>query len=96
MSHFNSLLQRILNWDEHSSSQLHLYGTNMEQWTFVLNSFMRESPKLFLKKSQLIVTSSNDEAEDLSLALQNIQSEVEILIVELFRRRRVFTIAWKY
>ena len=79
MSHFNSLLQRILNWDEHSSSQLHLYGTNMEQWTFVLNSFMRESPKLFLKKSQLIVTSSNDEAEDLSLALQNIQSEVEIL-----------------
>jgi transcription-repair coupling factor (superfamily II helicase) len=69
MSHFNSLLQRIFNWDENSSSQLHIYGTNMEQWAFILNSFLRESPKLFLKKSHLIITSSNDEADELSQAL---------------------------
>ncbi|MDD4976150.1 MAG: transcription-repair coupling factor [Bacteriovorax sp.] len=69
MIHFNSLLQRIFNWDEHSSSQLHIYGTNMEQWAFILNSFLRENPKLFLKKSHLIITSSNDEADELSQAL---------------------------
>lgn len=70
MSHFNSLLQRIFNWDEHSSSQLHIYGVNMEQWAFVLNDFLQENTKLFLKKSHLIITSSNDEAEDLHQALQ--------------------------
>jgi transcription-repair coupling factor (superfamily II helicase) len=72
MSHFNSLLQRIFNWDEHSSSQLHIYGTNMEQWAFILNSFLRESPQLLLKKSHLIITSSNDEADELSQALQGV------------------------
>lgn len=79
MSHFNSLLQKILNWDEHSSSQLHLYGTNMEQWAFMLGSFLRENPQLFLKKSHLIITSSNDEAEDLTQSLQNFQVACEIL-----------------
>lgn len=79
MSHFNSLLQRILNWDEHGSSQLHIYGADQEQWAYILNNFLRESSQTFLKKSHLIVTSSNDEAEDLLQALQNINSEVEIL-----------------
>ena len=79
MSHFNSLLQRILNWDEHSSSQLHLYGTNTEQWTFILNSFLRESAEQYLKKSQIIITSSNDEAEDLAQALQNIYKDITVL-----------------
>jgi transcription-repair coupling factor (superfamily II helicase) len=79
MSHFNSLLQRILNWDEHSSSQLHIYGVNSEQWNFVLNSFLQESAQLFLKKSHLIITSSNDEAEDLAHAFHNLSSAVEIL-----------------
>lgn len=79
MNHFNSLLQKILNWDEHSSSALHIYGSDTEQWSFVLNNFLRESPLLFLKKSHLIVTSSNDEAEDLSQALQGLYSEVTVL-----------------
>ncbi|MBC7540081.1 MAG: transcription-repair coupling factor [Bacteriovorax sp.] len=72
MSHFNSLLQRIFNWDEHGSSQLHIYGTNMEQWAFILNIFLQESPQLLLKKSHLIITSSNDEAEELSQTLQGV------------------------
>jgi transcription-repair coupling factor (superfamily II helicase) len=71
MIHFNSLLQRIFNWDDHSHSQLHIYGTDMDQWAFVLNSFLQESTKLFLKKSHLIITSSNEEAEDLAQALEN-------------------------
>ncbi len=79
MAHFNSLLQKILNWDEHSSSQLHLYGADSEQWAYILTSFLRESPQLFLKKSHLIVTASNDEAEDLTQALQNLQTQCEIL-----------------
>lgn len=70
MSHFNSLLQRIYNWDEHSSSQLHIYGANIEQWAFIANSFLQDSQPKFLKKSHLIITSSNDEADDLSQALQ--------------------------
>ncbi|MGZ3789089.1 MAG: DEAD/DEAH box helicase, partial [Bacteriovorax sp.] len=79
MSHFNSLLQKILNWEEHSSSQLHMYGTSMEQWAFILNSFIRESPQLFLKKNHLLITASSDEAEDLAQALQALDSSVEIL-----------------
>ena len=70
MTHFNSLLQRIFNWDEFSSSALHINGTNVEQWAFILNNFLLENPKLLLKKSHLIITSSNDEAEELSQALQ--------------------------
>lgn len=80
MSHFNSLLQKILNWDEHSLSQMHLHGTNSEQWSFILNGFLQENAKLFLKKSQLIITSTNDEAEDLSLALgPSASDELKIL-----------------
>jgi len=79
MTHFNSLLQKILNWDEHSSSQLHLYGASMEQWGFIVSTFLKESTQLFLKKSHLIITSSNDEAEDLTQALQNLQLDLEVL-----------------
>ena len=81
MSHFNSLLQKILDWDEHASSPLHLYGANSDQWSFIFNSFLRESANLFLKKSQLIITSSNDEAEDFYNSVQlNLQdTKVEVL-----------------
>lgn len=79
MTHFNSLLQKILNWDEHSSSQLHLYGASMEQWAFIISTFFKESPQLFLKKSHLIIASSNDEAEDLTQVLQNLQLDQEVL-----------------
>lgn len=79
MSHFNSLLQRILNWDEHSSSQLHIYGTNIEQWSFILNNFLRENTDYFLKKSHLFVTSSNDDAEELHSALKDLSQAVEVL-----------------
>lgn len=78
MSHFNSLLQKILNWDEFHSSQMHLFGTNLEQWTFILNSFLQENPKLFLKKSQLIITANNDDAEELATALNQAHQGVDI------------------
>ena len=70
MTHFNSLLQKILNWDESVSSPLYLYGANTQQWSFILNSFLNENSKQFLKKSQVIVASSNDEAEEFHASLQ--------------------------
>lgn len=81
MSHFNSLLQKILDWDEHASSPLNLYGANTEQWSFIFNSFLRENTKLFLNKSQLVITSTNDEAEEFfnSLQLAHGNTEVELL-----------------
>lgn len=79
MSHFNSLLQKIINWDDHSSSQLHISGVDIEQWTFILNNFLREGSQFFLKKSHLIITSSNDEAEELAQSLCNLSSSVEVL-----------------
>lgn len=78
MSHFNSLLQKILEWDEHASSPLNLYGATTEQWSFILNTFLRENTKLFLKKSQLIVASTNDEAEDFYNSIQLTESEKDI------------------
>ena len=81
MSHFNSLLQKILDWDEHASSPLNLYGASTEQWSFIFNSFLRENTKLFLDKSQLIITSTNDEAEDFfnSLQLAHGNTDIELL-----------------
>ena len=81
MSHFNSLLQKILDWDEHGSSALNLYGATNEQWAFILNTFLRESAKLFLKKSQLVVASNNDEAEEFynSLQVTSGDNNVEVL-----------------
>ncbi|NOT79293.1 MAG: transcription-repair coupling factor [Bacteriovoracaceae bacterium] len=81
MSHFNSLLQKIINWDENSSSPLNLYGASTDQWSFIFNSFLRENANLFLKKSQLIITSSNDEAEDFYNSLQPVVGSkmVEVL-----------------
>lgn len=81
MSHFNSLLQKILDWDEHHIAPLFLYGANAEQWSFIFNSFLRESAKLFLKKSQLIIAPSNDDAEDFYNSLQLIpgQENIELL-----------------
>lgn len=70
MSHFNSLLQKILDWDIHASSPLHLYGATTEQWGFILNSFLRESAKLSLKKSHLIIAKNNDDAEEFYSAIQ--------------------------
>lgn len=70
MTHFNSLLQKILNWDESGSSPLYLYGANTQQWSFILNTFLNENSKQFLKKSQIIVTASNDEAEEFYASLQ--------------------------
>lgn len=78
MSHFNSLLQKILEWDEHASSPLNLYGATTEQWSFILNTFLRENTKLFLKKSQLIIAPTNDEGEDFFNSLQLAQSENNI------------------
>nr|BDT26554.1 transcription-repair coupling factor [Bacteriovorax sp. HI3] len=78
MSHFNSLLQKVLEWDEHASSPLNLYGATTEQWSFILNTFLRENAKLFLKKSQLIIAPTNDEAEDFFNSLQLAQSENNI------------------
>ena len=78
MSHFNSLLQKILEWDEHASSPLNLYGATTEQWSFILNTFLRENTKLFLKKSHLIIAPTNDEAEDFFNSLQLAQSENSI------------------
>ncbi|MBP9680030.1 MAG: transcription-repair coupling factor [Bacteriovorax sp.] len=79
MSHFNSLLQKILNWDEHSSSQLHLYGASMEQWSFILSNFLKESPQLFLKKSHLVITSSNDEADELTQTLKSLNASCDLI-----------------
>lgn len=81
MSHFNSLLQKILDWDEHSSSPLNLYGATTEQWSFIFNSFLRENTKLFLNKSQVIITTNNDEAEDFynSLQLSEENKDIELL-----------------
>jgi transcription-repair coupling factor (superfamily II helicase) len=81
MSHFNSLLQKILDWDGHASSSLNLYGATTEQWSFILNSFFRESAKLISNKSQLIIASNNDEAEDFfnSLQINKDQNEIELL-----------------
>ena len=79
MSHFNSLLQRILNWDDHSSAQLHIYGVDIEQWTFILNNFLKEGSQFFLKKSHIIITSSNDEAEELAQALCNLSNSADVL-----------------
>lgn len=79
MNHFNSLLQKILDWDEHASGPLNLYGATIEQWSFIYNSFLRESAKLFLNKSQLIITASNDEAEDFYNLLQLNDPSIEIL-----------------
>jgi transcription-repair coupling factor (superfamily II helicase) len=70
MSHFNSLLQKILDWDGHASSPLNLYGATTEQWSFILNSFFRENAKLISNKSQLIIAANNDEAEDFYNSLQ--------------------------
>ncbi len=78
MSHFNSLLQKVLEWDEHASSPLNLYGATTEQWSFILNTFLRENAKLFLKKSQLIIAPTNDEAEDFFNSLQLAQSKNNI------------------
>ncbi len=78
MSHFNSLLQKILDWDEHASSPLHLYGASSDQWSFIFNSFLRESANLFLKKSQLIITASNDEAEDFYNSVQPLLTSINI------------------
>jgi transcription-repair coupling factor (superfamily II helicase) len=81
MTHFNSLLQKILNWDSSGSSPLYLYGANSQQWSFILNSFFNENSKQFLKKSQIIVTANNDEAEDFYASLQLTQGDeaVELL-----------------
>ncbi len=81
MSHFNSLLQKILDWDEHGSSPLNLYGASTEQWSFIFNSFLRENTKLFLDKSQLIITSTNDEAEDFYNSLQLAHSDTDVQIL---------------
>jgi transcription-repair coupling factor (superfamily II helicase) len=69
MIHFNSLLQKILNWDETLSSPLHIHGPSVDQWTFILNNFFQKESDPFLAKSHLIITASNDEADDLSQAL---------------------------
>jgi len=74
MIHFNSLLQRILNWDERGPSQLHIHGSDDDQWALILNSFLRESANLFLKKSHIIITSSNDEADDLAQSLHGVNT----------------------
>lgn len=81
MSHFNSLLQKILDWDGHASSPLNLYGATTEQWSFILNSFFRENAKLISNKSQLIVAANNDEAEDFynSLQINKDQNNFELL-----------------
>ncbi len=81
MTHFNSLLQKILGWDEHYSSPLFLYGASTEQWSFIFNSFLRENAKLFLQKSHLVITPSNDEAEEFfnSLQLPQGAEKIELL-----------------
>jgi transcription-repair coupling factor (superfamily II helicase) len=79
MNHFNSLLQKILDWDEHASGPLNLYGATIEQWSFIYNSFLRESTKLFLNKSQLIIAPNNDEAEEFYNLLQLNENTAEIL-----------------
>ena len=81
MTHFNSLLQKILNWDGSASSPLYLYGANTQQWSFILNTFLNEHSKQFLQKSHVIVTASNDEAEDFhaSLHLAHGNNSIELL-----------------
>ena len=70
MAHFNSVLHKILNWDQHSSDQLHIYGTTLEQWSYVLHSFLQNQNHHLFNKSHLIITSSNEEAEDLYQSLE--------------------------
>jgi transcription-repair coupling factor (superfamily II helicase) len=81
MSQFNSLFQKILDWDEHASAPLNLYGASSEQWSFILNSFLQENAKLFLKKSQLIIAPNNDEAEEFfnSIQINKNENEIELL-----------------
>ncbi len=79
MSHFNSLLQRILNWDDNSSAQLHIYGVDIEQWTYILNNFLKEGSQFLLKKSHIIITATNDEAEDIAQSLCNLSNNTDIL-----------------
>lgn len=81
MTHFNSLLQKILEWDRSGSTPLYLYGANTQQWSFILNTFLNENSKQFLKKSQIIVAASNDEAEDFYASLQITHSETEIEVL---------------
>lgn len=64
------MLHKILNWDQHSSDQLHIYGTTLEQWSYVLHSFLQNQNHHLFNKSHLIITSSNEEAEDLYQSLE--------------------------
>lgn len=81
MNHFNSLLQKILNWERHESSPFYLYGVNSLQWTFIFNSFLKEGAKLFSERSHLILASSEDEAEDFYNSLQQSLGENNLTIL---------------
>jgi transcription-repair coupling factor (superfamily II helicase) len=81
MNHFNSLLQKILDWDKNSQSPLKLYGANTDQWAFIVNTFASEGAKLFFEKSILLVAPTNDDAEDFvnSLQTETLLSTHEVL-----------------
>ncbi len=81
MGHFNSLLQKIIDWDEHRASQLHVYGTTQEQWAYILNAFLKDHKETFFKKSHLIITASADEAEDLFQALEVFEDNKNYLML---------------
>jgi transcription-repair coupling factor (superfamily II helicase) len=79
MAHFTSLLQKIKDWEKNNFSALHLYGVAFEHWLFVLNYFIKERANLFLNKNQIIITKSNDEAEELYEFLSDANKNIQIL-----------------
>ena len=44
-----------------------------------MNNFLKEGSQFFLKKSHIIITSSNDEAEELAQALCNLSNSADVL-----------------
>ena len=65
MIQFNSLLQKIIHWERHSAKPLNIFGVTPEQWSFVFNELLQEHANQQLKNHHVIITPSNDEAEEL-------------------------------
>jgi len=71
MIHFNSLIQRILEWDKSEENPLRVFGVSSEQWLFIFKNLLNESANLFQKKNILLIFKEQDHAEDAYEHLKN-------------------------
>jgi transcription-repair coupling factor (superfamily II helicase) len=71
MNFYNSLLQRINNWSDKPNEKLQLFGTNPQQWSFLLKHLIENPDNNIKTNNYFLICPNLESAETLYETLKN-------------------------